>query len=114
MLTLRNVADGALPSSHDRAYRQAVTSAGRATQLRQAFVGRPGHCTFTGAETVTAFNRLLHRVRTGYWGDTRPAALNRAALALGPELNQGGGFPVPPAFVTHHPVAFPRLFTLAD
>ena len=96
VLTLRNVADGALPSSHDRAYRQAVTSAGRATQLRQAFVGRPGHCTFTGAETVTAFNRLVDRVRTGYWGDTRPAALNQAAPALGPELNQGGGSPCRP------------------
>lgn len=108
VLTLRNVADGALPSSHDRAYARAVARAGRSTYLRQAFAGRPGHCTFTPAETLVAFRRLERRVATGSWGDTSATALNKAALALGPELNQGGGFPVPPAFVHHHPLRFPR------
>jgi hypothetical protein len=110
LLTLRNVADGALPSSHDRAYADAVAATGHSALLRQAFTGRPGHCTFTTAEAVVAFETVLRRVRTGAWGDTSPAALNDGARDLGPELNQGGGFPVPPAFVAHHPLQFPRPF----
>ena len=110
VLTVRNVADGALPSSHDRAYRDAVRRAGRAMLLRQAFVGRPGHCLMTPAETLAAFSRLEGRIRTGVWGPTSPEALNTAASALGPDLNQGGGFPVPPAFTDHQALRFPRPF----
>jgi hypothetical protein len=110
IFTLHNVADGALPSSHEQALRRAVGSAGRSALLRQSFAGRAGHCTFSNAEMVVAFDTLQRRVTTGAWGDTRPWALNRAALALGPKLNRGGGHPVPPAFVRHHPLRFPSPF----
>jgi hypothetical protein len=113
VFTLHNVADGALPSSHEQALRRAVTSAGRAALLRQSFAGRAGHCTFSNAEMVVAFDTVERRVTTGIWGDTSPAALNQAALDLGPELNQGGGHPVPPAFVRHQPLRFPSAY-IAD
>jgi pimeloyl-ACP methyl ester carboxylesterase len=112
VFTIRNVSDGALPSSHDRAYAEAVAGRGRSEFLRQSFVDRPGHCTFTTAESVIAFETVRHRLDTGSWLDTSSASLNAEAAALGPDLNQGGGFPVPPAFVTHHPLAFPRSFVV--
>jgi pimeloyl-ACP methyl ester carboxylesterase len=112
VFTIRNVSDGALPSSHDRAFADAVAARGDGELLRQSFVDRPGHCTFTTAESVIAFETVRHRVDTGTWPDTSPASLNAEAAALGPDLNQGGGFPVPPAFVTHHPLAFPRPFVV--
>jgi hypothetical protein len=108
VLTLRNVSDGALPSSNDRAYADAVAVAARSRFLRQTFVDRAGHCTFTPAEVIAAFDALDARIAGGVWPSTSPEALAAAAAALGDELNQGGGFPVPPAFVTHEPRPFPR------
>ncbi|MET0997591.1 MAG: hypothetical protein ABWX73_02650, partial [Marmoricola sp.] len=55
VLTLHNVADGALPSSQERALRDAVHQQGRDAFLRQHFVNRPGHGIFTPAETIAAF-----------------------------------------------------------
>lgn len=107
VLTLHDTADGALPTSHERAYAATVRRAGRSSLLRQIYADRPGHCLFTPAEMLTAFGVIQHRLDIGRW-DVRPASLNARATALGPELNVGGGAPVPPAFATHHPLRFPR------
>ncbi|NHC12949.1 alpha/beta hydrolase family protein [Motilibacter deserti] len=104
LLTLHGTADGLVPSSHERAYAER---AGRPELLRQAFVDRPGHCTFTSAEIVSAFGALQERLDSGVW-HVKPAFLNQRAAELGPELNTGAGIPVAPAFVRHHPLAFPR------
>ncbi|NHC45325.1 alpha/beta hydrolase family protein [Motilibacter aurantiacus] len=104
LLTLHGTADGLVPSSHERAY---ATASGRPELLRQVFVDRPGHCTFTSAEIVSAFAALQERLDEGAW-HVKPGLLNARAAALGPELNTGGGVPVAPAFVRHHPLPFPR------
>jgi hypothetical protein len=75
--------------------------------LRQAFVHRAGHCTFTPAETISAFQALLTRLDTGKW-KTDPAALDAAAAALGPTLNVA-----PPSFFDFEPTPFLRPFDLA-
>jgi hypothetical protein len=72
--------------------------------LRQVYVHRAGHCTFTPAETISAFQTLIHRVNTGHWGSTAPAAMNAQAAALG-VLNSA-----PPSFLTFHPDRFLRPF----
>lgn len=84
VLSVHTTGDGLVPVQHENAYRDAVTGAGRAGLLRQAFVARQGHCTFTAAELVAAVHALDHRVATGRWGDVAtPEALQREAARLG-------------------------------
>ena len=45
--------------------------AGDSRMLRQIFVARAGHCAFTPAETISAVQVLLNRVRTGRWNGCR-------------------------------------------
>ena len=80
--------------------------------LRQVFVRRAGHCTFTEAETIAALQVLLKRLDTGSWDDTalQPAALNSQALAEGAALNAFFGFAAAPAFEAFSPAPFPRPF----
>jgi hypothetical protein len=71
-------------------------------------VSRAGHCTFTPAETIAAFQALIHRVGTGRWGgSTNPTILNAAAAALGPAYNLA-----PPSYVAFVPTPFLRPYDL--
>ncbi len=106
VLTLHTTGDGLVINEDESAYSASVRAAGDAQLLRQDFVSRAGHCTFTPAETIAAFQALIHRVNTGHWGDTTtPGALNTAAAALGPTYNVA-----PPAYVTFTPTRFPRPY----
>lgn len=88
--------------------------------LRQTFVHRAGHCAFTPAETIAAFNALVNRLDSGQWAGPSPWALDAAAQGLGPDLNvffagtSSGIVTVPtaPAFVSFTPSVFLRLFSL--
>jgi pimeloyl-ACP methyl ester carboxylesterase len=108
VLTMHTTGDGLVPPEHERAYASTVHAAGanHARLLRQIFVHQAGHCNFTAAEEISALQALIQRIETGKWGNsTHPNALNRAAEALGPEVN-----PTPPAFVQFHPGPFLRPF----
>jgi dienelactone hydrolase len=84
VLTVHTTADGLVPVQHEDAYRDAVTRAGRAGLLRQAFVARQGHCSFTPAELVAAVHALERRVATGRWGHVATTeSLQREATRLG-------------------------------
>jgi len=83
VLSLHTIADPLVPVQHENAYRLAVTSAGRGALLRQAFVARTDHCTFTPAELVAAVHALDHRVATGSWQDATTQRLQQAATSLG-------------------------------
>jgi pimeloyl-ACP methyl ester carboxylesterase len=67
VLTLHTTADGLVVSPHPGAYRDAVRRAGRAPLLKQLYVDRPGHCTFTDDETLAALDVLLARLDNGRW-----------------------------------------------
>jgi len=54
---------------NETAYRQAVDGAGNRDLLRQTFVERAGHCTFTPAEIRALFGKLVARLDTGRWPD---------------------------------------------
>jgi hypothetical protein len=86
--------------------------------LRQTFVHRAGHCTFTPAETIAAFNALVREIKDERWSQLEPADLNAAAQALGPRLNVllSGQLevPMPPAYLAFRPTKFPRPFSLED
>ena len=95
VLTVHTTTDQLVPVQQEDAYRDAVNRGGRSELLRQAYVARQGHCSFTPAELVAALHALEHRVKTGRWDrKTSAGALQRAAL----QLNLGGA-----AYVTYRP-----------
>ncbi len=108
VLTLHTTGDGLVSNQNESAYRNVVREAGDRGLLRQTFVHRAGHCSFTPAETITALTNLLERLDTGRWPDLNPAMLNAEAAALGP-LNVA-----PPAFLQFQPAPFLRPFDAFD
>jgi pimeloyl-ACP methyl ester carboxylesterase len=112
VLSMHTTGDGLVIAPSEAAYADVVRSAGGSDMLRQVFVRRAGHCTFTEAETIAALQVLLKRLDTGSWDDTalQPAALNSQALAQGAAVNSFFGFAAAPAFVAFTPAPFPRPF----
>jgi hypothetical protein len=90
-----------VPVQVEHAYRDAV---GSSALLRQAFVHRAGHCTFTTGEMLAALRALEGRISTGRWPDTSANALNRAASDLDPSAT--------PAYIGYRPAPYPRPFNL--
>ncbi|MFF4208126.1 alpha/beta hydrolase [Streptomyces sp. NPDC001796] len=84
LLDVHTVADNLVPVEQERQFGDRVRASGDGALLRQAYVQRQGHCTFTTAETVAALHALEHRVTTGHWDDAAtPGALQRSATGLG-------------------------------
>jgi hypothetical protein len=108
VLTLHTTGDGLVANQDEQAYGASARAAGHDELLRQTYVHRAGHCTFTPAETIAAFNALVRKMTTHRWSGVSPEELNAAALALGP-LNVA-----PPAYLPFTPTAFPRPFSAAD
>ena len=111
VLTMHTTGDGLVEVTDENAYASVVRSAGDNSLLRQVFVHRAGHCTFTPGETITAFQTLIHRLDTGRWEDsTSAASMNASAAALG-----GAPFnPAGPSFITFQPDQFLRPFDARD
>jgi pimeloyl-ACP methyl ester carboxylesterase len=104
VLTMHTTGDGLVEVTDENAYARVVKSAGDSSLLRQVFVHRAGHCTFTPAETISAFQTLVHRIDTGRWGDsTNPSAMNSQAAVLGQPFNVA-----PPSFLRFQPAQFLR------
>ena len=118
VLSMHTTGDGLVVPENEQAYRSAVDRAGDGNLLRQIFVHRAGHCTFTPAETITAVQVLTSRLDTGHWNDAAldPASLNAQATALGPGYNvflSGTALvPVDPAFLRYQPPPYLRPFNL--
>lgn len=98
LLDVHTIADNLVPVEQERQFGDRVRRAGDGAMLRQAYVERQGHCTFTTAETVAALHALEHRVTTGRWDAATPAALQRSATALG--LDGAAYVPYRPARLT--------------
>jgi hypothetical protein len=108
VLTMHTTGDGLVVVENEQAYKDVVDEAGNQHFLRQTFVHRAGHCTFTPAETVTAAGKLIERLDTGKWPQLDDDLLNKEAAGLGP-LNVA-----PPAFVDFHPALYLRPFDALD
>ena len=105
VLTIHTTGDGLVLNSDEQAYRSVAQDAKDSQLLRQAFVHRAGHCTFTPAETIAALQALVSRLDTGKWtGQADPANLDAAAGALG-LLNSA-----PPSYISFEPAPFLRPF----
>ena len=115
VLTMHTTGDGLVQVQQEQAYASTVRSAGNADLLRQVFAHRAGHCAFTPAETITAFQTLVRRLDSGAWDNVADVqALNNAASALGPSYNVylsgAGATPAAPAFLRYQPNAFLRPY----
>jgi hypothetical protein len=113
VLSMHTTGDGLVIPQEESAYANVVNAAGSGDLLRQVYVHRAGHCTFTPAETIAALQVLLKRLDTGRWENAalQPAALNSQALAQAAALNSFFGYAAPPSFITFSPAPFPRPFT---
>jgi hypothetical protein len=115
VVTLHTTGDGNVPPENQRAYAAQVRRAGDPANLRQLYVDRGYHCSFTASEEIVTLRTLLTRMNTGHWDDTRPAALNASANTLGPEYQtvfdtdpEPGLHPTTPSFTLHHPSRYLR------
>jgi pimeloyl-ACP methyl ester carboxylesterase len=104
VLTLHTTGDGLVLNQDERAYASIVEDR---QLLRQTFVHRAGHCTFTPAETIAAFNALVRKINAERWSGLSPAELNAAAAALPAAFNV-----LPAAYIDFTPTRFPRPFSL--
>jgi pimeloyl-ACP methyl ester carboxylesterase len=109
VLTIHTTGDGLVLNQDEQAYARIADERGL---LRQAFVHRAGHCTFTPAETIAALKALVRRLDTGFWSGVDPAALNAAANGLG--VVNAALAPAPAAYIAFKPTAFPRPFSVDD
>jgi hypothetical protein len=83
-LTMHTTGDPLVPVQHEAVYGHVVRSAGSNSLLRQAFVDRYGHCTFTAAELVAGVEAIRHRVESGRWDSVaEPQKLEAFANGLG-------------------------------
>lgn len=95
LLDIHTTADDLVPVEQESRFAARVRASGDAPLLRQAYVERQGHCTFTTAETIAALHALESRLNTGHWSTSATAAaLQTSALAL----NLDGA-----AYVPYHP-----------
>ena len=115
VLTLHEIGDGMVPIENEQAYAQLTSQARTTPLLRQLYIRRAGHCTFTPAERIIALKTLERRINTGHWIKLDPATLNHAATALGPTLNvlteiegSTSNPPQPPAFTNYRPGPYLR------
>ncbi len=115
VLTAHTDGDGLVPPDNQWAYDDVVRHAGQQDLLRQVFVHRAGHCTFTLAEILTALNALVERIERGGWADLDVAALNVAAGGMGSELNVlPTGARMDAGFFEFEPPRFRRRFDGRD
>jgi hypothetical protein len=105
LLTIHTTGDALVPVQVERAYAEAVHRSGFDRMLRQGFVHRAGHCTFTTGEMLAALEAVEKRAPTGHWPSTSPNSLNAAAARLDPSGTH--------AYLTYRPAPYPRPFDLA-
>jgi len=117
VLTLHTKGDGLVQVENEHAFKGVVDDENNDNFLRQIFVHRAGHCAFTPAETVVAFNALMDRLKTGNWPALDSTDLNKQAEALGSTFNvlfvKGQKVADPPAYFKFTPRVFLRTFDAA-
>ncbi|MFJ7071720.1 alpha/beta hydrolase family protein [Streptomyces sp. NPDC098781] len=104
-LSVHTTGDALVPVQTESALKRAVTAAGSASLLRQAYTDNAGHCTFSPAEQLAALHTLEDRLTRGHWVGTDAASLNSRATQTDPTT--------PTRYVRHHPTPYLRPYDLA-
>jgi pimeloyl-ACP methyl ester carboxylesterase len=109
VLSMHTTGDGGAPPDQERWYAGQVRRNGDPDKLRQLYLKRGGHCSFSAAEEVTALRALLTKVDTGRWPNLSPARLNTAANRFDRHFHQVLDLStftkgvLPPAFTRYTP-----------
>jgi hypothetical protein len=113
-VTLHTTGDGGAVPDQERWYAAQVRRSGQPNRLRQLYIERGMHCSFSAAEEIVTLRSLFQRMETGRWPDTSPDRLNAAADAFGSlyhlvlDLGNFTQAPMPPAFTRFTPPVFLR------
>lgn len=84
VLTMHTLADILAPVEYMEEYAETVRDAQATPLLRQTYVERTGHCSFTVAETVAAVETMNERLDDGRWGNlAEPAVIDQLGESLG-------------------------------
>lgn len=84
VLTMHTLADILAPVEYMEEYAETVRGAQATPLLRQTYVERTGHCSFTVAETVAAVETMNERLDNGRWGNLAEASvIDQRAESLG-------------------------------
>jgi hypothetical protein len=101
LLTLHNTGDLFVPIFLEQVLKRAVDAAGRDDLLVQRIIRSPGHCTFSPAEAIRAFDNLVRWVCDGVRpdGDDVLGDLSDAGRRFTDPLrpNDPGGIDIAPA-----------------
>lgn len=97
-LNMHTISDQLSPIAYENWYRKQVDRAGDGALLRQSYVAAVGHCNFSSSELLAGLQSVQQRVKTGRWGNTSAASLNKAAAATGLGASAFVDF-APPTFV---------------
>jgi pimeloyl-ACP methyl ester carboxylesterase len=116
VLTIHTIGDPTVPVQNEQTYAKVVRQAGNAQMLRQLYIKRAGHCSFTDAEILAGLATLTRRIERGFWDDsTAVQRMNQEAASYGPVYNV---IPAPfslsnvsPAFVSYQPAIYLRPYT---
>jgi pimeloyl-ACP methyl ester carboxylesterase len=109
VVTLHSLGDGGAVPDHERWYAEQVRRSSGGDRLRQLYVDRGMHCSFSAADEIVALRTLFERIDSGRWPDTSPQRLNDAVSALGNGYQRVLDFatfqdqPMPPAFTRFLP-----------
>lgn len=115
VLTVHTDGDGLVTPENQRAYADVVSYHGDGDLLRQLFVHRAGHCTFTLSEIFTALDVLLYRIERGDWPDVGHDRLNADARQRPAALSAlPSGEPMAAGFFAFEPRPFSRPFDIRD
>jgi hypothetical protein len=83
VVTLHSTGDGGAVPDQERWYADQVRRSGDPSLLRQLYVDRGMHCSFSSAEEIVTLRTLFDRIDTDRWPDTNPRRLSEAARELG-------------------------------
>jgi hypothetical protein len=114
VVTLHSTGDGGAVADQENWYADQVRRSGDPGLLRQLYVDRGGHCSFSAADEIVTLRTLLERIETGRWPDTSPRALSEQVAELGPGYQRVLDFgtfldaPMAPAFTRFAPPEFLR------
>lgn len=114
IITMHTTGDGGAVPDQERWYADQVRRHGDPSKLRQLFVERGAHLSYSAAEEIVMFQSLFQRLDTGHWPTTQPSALNTRAAAFPPDAHKvldlvtGTDAERPPSFTHFHPARFLR------
>jgi pimeloyl-ACP methyl ester carboxylesterase len=111
VLSIHTTGDGGAPPDQERWYAEQVQRNGDPALLRQLWVERGGHCSFSAAEEVTAVEALATKLSAGRWPALSPSRLDAVVNRFDPPLRTvldfgtGTTAVMPAAFTTYTPPA---------